>query len=212
EVGQVEGIYPSESNLAENFLVKRTASHGIELLGILAFNASPVWVLAALADVTGSGRRLINEISQALKEEGLLDPDSKFETVDQVLDGLERTSSHLATTLNLPPVKIETLRREWEQLKGELQTIPPKNLPALGRIEEVWKDLQKSAAEQKRSVFTMSSLMAISAIGSLPARVLWLSRAARSASRRTGVVLGEAVLDHYTTTLAEISRTGFVEY
>jgi len=42
EVGQVEGVYPSEGNLAENFILKRTASHGIELLGILAFHASPV--------------------------------------------------------------------------------------------------------------------------------------------------------------------------
>jgi len=51
----VEGIYPSESRLAENFILQRTASHGIELLGILAFRASPVWVLAALADVQTQG-------------------------------------------------------------------------------------------------------------------------------------------------------------
>ena len=59
EVGQAEGIHPSEGLLAEKFLLKRTASHGIELLGILAFHASPIWVLAALADATGSGRKLI---------------------------------------------------------------------------------------------------------------------------------------------------------
>src|SRR3954468_24508603 len=44
EVGEVEGIYPTESRLAENFILQRTASHGIELLGLLAFRASPVWV------------------------------------------------------------------------------------------------------------------------------------------------------------------------
>jgi len=66
EVGQVEGVYPTEETLAGNFLLKRTASHGIELLGILAFHASPVWVLAALADATGGGRKLIRELSQAL--------------------------------------------------------------------------------------------------------------------------------------------------
>src|SRR6266516_7434854 len=70
EVGQVEGIYPSEGRLAEKFLLQRTASHGIELLGILAFHASPIWVLSALADATGSGRKLIQEISEALQDEG----------------------------------------------------------------------------------------------------------------------------------------------
>ena len=64
QVGEVEGMYPSESSLAEsslaeNFILQRTASHGIELLGILTFRASPVWVLAALADVTGGGQRLM---------------------------------------------------------------------------------------------------------------------------------------------------------
>src|SRR5438105_10023974 len=100
QVGEVEGIYPSESRLAEGFILQRTASHGIELLGILAFRASPVWVLAALADVTGGGRQLIAEISDELRKEGLLE--GRFETVEGLLDGLERTSSHLAITLNVP--------------------------------------------------------------------------------------------------------------
>ena len=153
EVGQVEGVYPSEGRLAEDFLLKRTASHGIELLGILAFHASPVWVLAALADATGGGRKLILEIAEALKEEGLLDREARFETMDQVLLGLEKTSDHMATTLNMPPVDIAGLRREWDQLKQELATIPPKKVPALERIEGVGQELQTTAQQQGRSVF-----------------------------------------------------------
>jgi hypothetical protein len=212
EVGQVEGVYPSEGRLAENFILKRTASHGIELLGILAFHASPVWILAALADATGGGRKLILEIAEALKEEGLLERDASFETMDQVLQGLEKTSDHMATTLNLPPVDIAGLRREWEQLKEELATIPPKKVPALERIEGIWKDLQTTAKQQGRTVFGMSSLLAVSTVAHVPANVVWLSRAARSAMRRTGRVLGDTVLDHYTSALAEIGRTGFFAY
>src|ERR1700688_4784393 len=94
EVGQVEGIYPTEGRLAENFLLKRTASHGIELLGILAFHASPIWVLAALADASGGGRKMIHEISQALQEEGLLEREGRFESMEQILDGFEKTTGH----------------------------------------------------------------------------------------------------------------------
>src|SRR3954447_18842925 len=90
QVGEVEGIYPSEGRLSESFILQRTASHGIELLGILAFRASPVWVLAALADVTGGGQKLMREIAEALKEEGLLEGDGRFESMDQVLGGLEK--------------------------------------------------------------------------------------------------------------------------
>jgi len=216
EVGQVEGVYPSEGRLAEDFLLKRTASHGIELLGILAFHASPIWVLAALADATGGGRKLIREIAQALQEEGLLAGEARFETpfetMDQILDGLEKTSGHLATALNLPPVDIPGLRREWVELKENLKTIPPKNVPALERVESVWEDLRQSARQQDRSIFVVSSLMAVSTVAHVPSNLLWLSRAARSAARRTGKVLGEAILDHYTESLAEIARTGFIAY
>jgi hypothetical protein len=129
-----------------------------------------------------------------------------------MLDGLERTSGHLAEALNLPPVDIPSLRREWEQLKRDIQSIPPKNVPAMDRIEGVWDRIRRSAEEQDRSVFTVSSLMAVSAVAHVPANVLWLSRATRSAARRTGKMLGEAVLDHYIDTLGEITKTGFVAY
>jgi hypothetical protein len=212
EVGQVEGIYPTEKALDGNFLLQRTASHGIELLGIFAFHASPVWVLAALADATGGGRKIISEISQALKEEGLLDADSRFETMEQMLDGLESTSQHLAETLNLPPVDTASLRREWQQLKQEISAIPPKSIPAIDRIQAVWDRLRHEAAAAHRSVFTVSSLLALSTMRRVPANVLWLSRAARSAAMRTGKVLGETVLDHYVDTLNEIRRRGFLIY
>ena len=211
EVGQVEGVYPPENQLNGNFLIQRAASHGVELLGILAFHASPVWVLAALADATGGAGKLIGEISQALKEEGLLEG-GHFETMEQVLDGLEKTSGHLATTLNLPPVNIAGLRREWSRLKEEVAAIPPRNIPARERIERLWNDVRESAKRQGRSVFVVSSLMAVSTVAHVPSDLIWLSRAARSAARRTGKVLGEAILDHYAQVLIAIERDGFLAY
>jgi hypothetical protein len=212
QVGEVEGIYPSESRLAENFILQRTASHGIELLGILAFRASPVWVLAALADLTGGGHKLMQEIAEALKEEELLEVDARFETMDQVLGGLEKTSAHLALTLNMPPMNVAALRLEWETLKTEIKSIPPDRIPALDRLERTWEALRASAQTQNRTVFAVSSLMAISTLSHVPANLLWLSKATRSAARRTSGIVGGAILDHYSTALDDISRTGFLGY
>src|SRR5207244_495471 len=113
----------------------------IELLGILAFHASPVWVLAALADVAGGGQRMLREIVVTLKGEGLLEGDAHLETMDQILTGLEKTSAHLALSLNLPPIDVPGLRLEWETLKTELRSIPPNRIPALERLERMWDDL-----------------------------------------------------------------------
>ena len=211
EVGQVEGVYAPEGRSAEKFLLKRAASHGIEALGLLAFHASPIWVLAALADVTGGGRSLISQIAQALKQERLLDPDVQFETVDQILAGLENASAHLASTMNIPPLDLPGLRREWTQLKHDVQSIPV-TLPSIRDIETAWRDIQNAAKEQCQSVFIFSSLIALTTVGKVPAATLWLSRAAHSSIRRTGKVLGQPILAHYKQALAEISGLGFTEY
>src|SRR5580704_5292351 len=122
-VGQVEGTYPTGSELAENFLIKRTLGDGIDLAGMVAFHASPVWVLAALADLSGAGRQLMDEISSSLKDEGLLDRNTRFENVDQLLDGLERTGGQLASSIRFPPLDIAGLRKDWADFKEAARTI-----------------------------------------------------------------------------------------
>ena len=63
QVGGVDGVYPGEQALPDEVMVRRTAGNAIEALGIIAFHASPVGVLAARADVCGAGRQLIPEIA-----------------------------------------------------------------------------------------------------------------------------------------------------
>lgn len=211
-VGGVEGAYGAEEKLAEDFLVRRTAGNALEVLGIVAFRASPVWVLAALADICGAGRHLIPEIADALKAEGLLEKDAQFSNVDQVLDGLERTSARLASTVNTPPLDVATLRQEWLAIREEVRSIPPDGLPSRETIRDVWLQLKTESARQERSVFEMSSMLALSAVGRLPDNLRWLSSSARLATTRTSQVLAAALLDHYKQTLGEIQQVGFGKY
>ena len=212
QVGQVDGAYPAEGKLADDFAIRRAAGNGIEWIGILTFRASPVWVMAALADLSGAGRQLIQEIAEALKQEGLLEPETRFENVDQILDGLERSAGRVAEAINTPPLDVAGLRREWAEIRRQVAAIPPRNLPPADLLKRNWEDLKKEAAAQKRSVFELSSLMALAAIGRLPENLRWLSRCARSAARRTGQVFAGALLDHYAVTLKEIRETGYLPY
>jgi hypothetical protein len=212
QVGQVEGAYPAEGKLAENFLLQRTVGDGIDLAGMVAFHASPVWVLAALADISGAGRQLLEEITASLKEDGLLERGAEFENVDQILDGLERTAGQLATLLRFPPLDIPGLRQEWKNLQEAARTIPPRNLPSSDLVRGQWEALRQEAARQQRSVFEMSSLITLAAVRAMPENLLWLSRCAGSVTLRTGQLLAEGLLEHYRTTLAEIHSAGYVGY
>ena len=212
QVGGVEGVYRAESNLPDDFLARRTAGNAIELLGIVAFRASPVWILAALADVCGLGRHLIPEIAEALKAQGLLEKDVQVASVDQMLDGLERTSSQLAATMNTPPLDVAGLRKEWEALREQMGRLRRADLPSGDAISSLWAQLKTESERQDRSVFETSSVMALSAARALPDGARWISASARVGATRTGQIFTAALLDHYRQTLSEIRQVGYVGY
>jgi hypothetical protein len=212
QVGGAEGVYPAGDPSDENFLMRRTAGNAIEALGIVAFRASPVWVLAALADLCGMGRYLIPEIAEALKAEGLLDEDTQFASVDHLLDGLERTSARLAATVNTPPLDVPSLRREWQAIREEARSIPPGKLPSREDISAVWAQLKQESARHNRSVFETSSILAVSAVQRLPQGIRWLATSATLGASRTGQVFAAALLNDYRQTLDEIRQVGFVTY
>jgi hypothetical protein len=212
QVGGVEGAYPQDEPLPDDFLKRRTAGNVIEALGIVAFRASPVWVLAALADVCGMGRQLIPEIAASLKEQNLLDKDTQFTSVDQILDGLEQTSSRLAGTINTPPLDVATLRQEWQALRDEARTLAPASLPSRETVGSLWGQLQAEAARQERSIFETSSMMAVSAVKAVPESARWLSASAVVGASKTGQIVATALLDHYRTTLDDIRQIGFATF
>jgi hypothetical protein len=212
QVGGVEGVYARDALLADDFLKRRTAGNVIEGLGIVAFRASPVWVLAALSDLSGFGRQLIPQVAEALKADGLLDRDATATTIEHLLDGLERTSGRLAASVNTPPLDVATLRAEWRDLRDQASTIPRVSLPSAEAVMDLWTAVTNEAARQEKSVFALSSVMAVSAAGRLPDHVRWLSVSAALAVRHTGRVVASALLEDYRRTLADLSRTGYVRY
>jgi hypothetical protein len=212
EVGGAEGVYPVEDPHPDRFLARRGVGHAIELLGIVAFRVSPVWALAALADLSGLGRHLIPEIAEALKAEGLLREAAQIESMDQLLDALERTSSRLAQSVNTPPLNIAELRKEWQAIRSQAQASRRLRLPSPAVIAEQWEHLKQESARQQRTVFETSSVMAIAALRTLPARVRWLTASTRVTATRTGQLLLADLLQGYSRTLSELREVGYATY
>jgi hypothetical protein len=212
QVGGAQGVYPADQLQPDDFLMRRGAGNAVELLGIVAFRVSPVWVLAALADLSGLGRRMIPEIADALKAQGLLEKDTQFESVDQLLDGLEKTSSRLAETFNTPPLDVAALRQEWTAIRTEASQLKPAALPSPRMIGDQWEALKQESERQGRSVFETSSIMAVSAVRALPGKALWLTKSAGVGATHAGKILSTAILDHYSQTLNELHEVGYLTY
>ena len=212
EVGGAQGVYPTEPSPRGNFLARRGAGHAIELLGLVAFRVSPVWVLAALADLSGLGRHLIPEIADALKAEGLLPQATRFESVDQLLDGLEKTSSHLAQVMNVPPLNVAELREEWETIRSQARNARRVQLPSTKVISTQWEELKRESTRQRRSIFQTSSLLAVAAVRAMPRQARRWSLSTAVGARRAGKVLAADILDGYSQTLSELREVGYLAY
>jgi hypothetical protein len=212
QVGGVQGVQQSGEKLGEDFLLRRAAGNGIELMGLVAFRASPVWVLAALADVAGFGRQIIPEIAESLKKEGLLAPGDSFATMEQLLSGLERSSGQLAESVNAPPLDVAGLRAEWRKFAEEARRLPTPQLPSASAVTRVWQDLRVAAEREQRSVFQVSSLLAVAAVSELPERARVLSKSAAIVLRHGGAAVSNALLEHYRQSLLELRDVGFVRY
>src|SRR5688572_23271843 len=148
KVGGVESVRDAGADIPDDFVARRAAGNAVEVLGVVAFRASPVWVLAALADLAGLGRHLIPEIAASLKARGILEETAEITTVDQILDGLERTSGRLASTINAPPLEVAGLREEWRALKEDARGLKPGSLPSGATIRDLWTQLQTESARQ----------------------------------------------------------------
>lgn len=186
KVGQVEGVYETGSGLPENFLVRRGAGNGLEWMSLAVFHVSPVWVLAATADASGAGNRVLSEIARTLEEDGYLSGASGVRTGSDLLDGLERGSGRLAETLNMPPLNREAMMREWESLKS--------TVTMASAVEADWEALQQTAAAQRRPLLAVSTAVALNTI------------------RCGKQMLADPLLDHYRNTLAEMEELGFAAY
>ncbi|HYL71130.1 MAG TPA: hypothetical protein VEY89_07505 [Candidatus Dormibacteraeota bacterium] len=213
QVGGAKGVYPTEQPQPADFLARRGAGHAIELLGIVAFRVSPVWVLDALADLSGLGRRLIPEIAAALRAEGLVgETSSRIESVDQLLDALEKTSSRLAQTMYVPPLNVAELRKEWQAIRSQARGANPLQLPSAAAVGRQWGQLQEESTRQGRSIFETSSLVAIAAVRALPGKARWLTVSTGVGARRAGKLLAADILDGYSQTLDELRTVGYVSY
>ena len=212
QVGEVQGVYAADTTLDDDFLARRTVGNVVEALGVVAFRASPVWVLAALSDVCGLGRHLIPEIAASLKQQGLLDDSTDFSSVDQLLDGLERTSGRVAESINTPPLDVPSLREEWRALREEARSLAPNRLPSGESLMSLWTQLKAESARQDKSIFETSSMLALSAVRSAPQGARWLGASTMVGATRTGQVLAASLMEQYRAMLRDIQEVGYAEY
>ena len=121
---QVEDEYePDPGRLA----VRKGAGNVVELGSIAAFGFSPLWILAAAADVTRGSRVYLDAFVSELVRVGALPEGSSPGSVDDLLGALEGVSGTSARLVDIPPLEVRALRQSFDDIRRDAGSLPSPN-------------------------------------------------------------------------------------
>ncbi len=188
-VGDVQGVYPPDLMPAKELAVRKTAGNVMEIAGMVAVGWSPLWLLAAAADVLGGSKTYLRALVQSLEEERVLAPGTDVASYEDLLTRLETTSGTLADAIDVPPLSLHEARAAFTKLREQGQ-----DLPSLDELGAIFRELQQTAAREQRSLAEVSGVIGI-------------------AAARTGLELGNThIFDYYRQAFDRIGREGLLVF
>jgi hypothetical protein len=188
-VGGARGILPPDDVTAQELAARKAAGTGIELAGLLTLGWSPLWIFAAIADLTGGTRTYLRLLVSELKNDGLFTEEEDINTVEELLDALENTTGTAAEALDIPPLNVNDMRRTWKDLRGNAASLPDAN-----RLASLYASLGQVAKQEKTSIHSLSNSIGAAAV-------------------RAGVQTGHIhILDFYIASLRTITAEGLAKY
>jgi hypothetical protein len=188
-IGGVSAVAPAGALPAQALLVRKTVGNTIELASFLAIGWSPLWLLAAAADLTGGTRVYLRALVAELRGAGVLPTESTIASVEDLLTTLERSSGLIADTIDVPPLNLPEMRASWQALQQHIG-----ELPDAERLAALFGDLEQVAAREGQSLAGLSGVIGMGAV-------------------RAGLQLGTVyVFEYYRQALRSIAQEGLVRY
>lgn len=181
---------------ASRLTVRKAAGNAVELTSIVTVGWSPLWVLAAAADVTGGAQVYLRALTDELKRLNVLPPEIEFASVDNLLDSLEGTTSVFSRAIDIPPLaqaelqaSVGEMRASWQALRASTH-----GLPGGETLRAIALQMQETAERENISVWLVSSYIGLGAI-------------------RAGIDLGQVnIFDYYREALGDIWDSGLSGY
>ena len=169
--------------------VRKAGGNVVELGSILAFGFSPLWLLAATADVTHGTRVYLDSLVSELKAAGVLAREVDVASVDDLLGALEGASGTTARLIDIPPLEVEALKQSLADLRSDAS-----GLPTPPELAAAYAGLRAEADREQRSLLEVSAGVGLAFFNS-----------ARKVGR-------QHLLDPYSEDLRPVRDEGFAAY
>ena len=188
----------------ENFVARKTVGNFVEMAGLASMHLSPLLVLAAVSDLAYGSQAYLRELTEELKRQRVIDPQSTIHHVDDLLSAVGKTSGVTASAFDTPPLSVEGLRDTIEQTRAALRSIDATKVIPQAEIARLWEEMRQVAAKEGVSPWAVSTAMTLYTLS----KVGTVGKGALSGARVAGNLFERHVLTHYVESLADIRRRG----
>ena len=191
-VGGVEARIPTEIEYEPDpgrLAVRKGVGNAVELGSTAAFGFSPLWILAAAADVTHGSRVYLDAFVAELIRAGALPEGSSPGSANELLGALERVSGTTARLVDIPPLELRALRQSLEDIRRDAASMPSQD-----DLAKVFAGLREAALRERTSLLEVS---------------VGLGLAFFNSARHVG---RQHLLDPYREDLRPVRDEGFAAY
>ena len=136
---------------AGRIAAQKTVGNIVELGTIVAWGFSPLWLLAAAADILNGSRVYLRTLEDELMTAGVLREGVRFESIDQLIGAFAGSATHTGTLIDLPPLELEGLKRAVDKLRSDASS-----LPTPGELSATFDGLVQTARLEQRPLLEVS--------------------------------------------------------
>ncbi|MBI3464644.1 MAG: hypothetical protein HY000_16555, partial [Planctomycetes bacterium] len=173
-----------ESTKVENYVARKAVGNFIEMAGMATLHVSPLTLLAVVSDVAYGSQTYLKELSAELKREGIIEPDSTIDHVDDLLAAVAKASSVTAQAFDTPPLSADGLRETIQQTRQAVASIDPTKVIPQAEVARLWGEMREVADREHVSLLDVSTTMTLKSLG----KIATVGRGALSTVRVAGTL------------------------
>ena len=186
------------------YVAQKTVGSFVDLAGMATLHVSPAFTLAIISDIAYGSTTYLKELSDRLKEEGVIAQESTIDNTADLLQALSTATGETAEAFDTPPISIEGLKKTISETRSQFANVDPTTLIPEAEIDRFWEDMSKMADRENVSLLELSSTMTMYALN----QVETICQGALTTITVTGELLDRHIFDHYWQALNEIEEQG----
>ena len=207
-VGEVEGIY-NDDGLDEDYASRKLLGNAIEGIGIATVHMSPLWIFAFFADSVKGGKIYLKRLRAELIEKGYIDSENESDSIQDLLEGIERTTTSFAQNIDMPPLSRDEIMDNLEEIQDSIGGLFSKTGRVAGDVKDeisnLMQDFLETASEEDQTLMELSGVMTLQVTN----RAKKAIGVATTVPQVAGKILYENILVYYSDTLSDINQRGY---